>query len=188
MTGLFLLPSSPTVSPPPPSRQPRGGLHVRHLLGRRGLHAGARLQPRRAGLVLLRPQEDDGLVAGCHGLVRLGRLQWPCGARHALQPGLRGRQGEEGEGRPGAHEPAQQPGRQEGEEALDVDGLRSFWRRCFILKNDRNIPRFQFTKCHFLEEVFYSGKGQKYLKILIYQMSFLEKVFYSENWQKYFKI
>ncbi len=100
-----------------PLRQPRSGLHVRHLLSRCGLHVGASLQPRRAGLLLMWSHEE-GLVAGRQGLFWLGRLQWPCWPRHALQPGLCGRQGEEREGRPGTDELAQQSSWQEGEKAL----------------------------------------------------------------------
>uniref|UniRef100_A0A8D3B910 Ankyrin repeat, SAM and basic leucine zipper domain containing 1 n=1 Tax=Scophthalmus maximus TaxID=52904 RepID=A0A8D3B910_SCOMX len=62
------------VRTPAAAQQPRGSLCVRHLLGRRGLHVGASLQPRRAGLLLLRSHEE-GLIAGCQGLLRLGRLQ-----------------------------------------------------------------------------------------------------------------
>lgn len=95
-------------------RQQGGRLRLRHLLGRSGLRHHAGVQPRGPEGLQLRPAQEGPLQGRARG-VRLGRLQRQHQLRDPVCQSLRGRQGEESEGRPGADEPAQQPLREDGE-------------------------------------------------------------------------
>lgn len=115
--GLPMPRMSPSLTPCPLSphfRQQGGRLRLRHLLGGGGVRHHAGLQPRGPEGLRLRPPQAGPRQGRARG-VRLGRLQRQHQLRDPLRQSLRGRQGEESEGRPGADEPAQQPLREDGE-------------------------------------------------------------------------
>ncbi len=119
-------------------RQSRGRLCLCHLLSRYGPHLDQGVQSGWTRKLLLRPWKK-GLISWCQRNFRLGWVQrscWPCNQVHS---GLHRRQGEEGERYTGAHELAQQPCREEG------NNTNSCWdtQRNEILTNNDPWPHNQ---------------------------------------------